>query len=39
MGVERTTFIIDKDGTISRIFPRVKVAGHVDAVIEAVKAL
>jgi peroxiredoxin Q/BCP len=39
MGVERTKFIIDKDGTISRIFPRVKVAGHVDAVIEAVKAL
>jgi peroxiredoxin Q/BCP len=35
MGIERTTFIIDEKGKISKIFPKVKVAGHVDAVLEA----
>ncbi len=35
MGVERTTFIIDAKGRIAKIFPKVKVAGHVDAVLEA----
>jgi peroxiredoxin Q/BCP len=35
MGVERTTFIIDEKGRITKIFPKVKVAGHVDAVLEA----
>ncbi len=39
MGVERTTFVIDKSGAIARIFPKVKVNGHVDAVLEAVEAL
>ncbi len=39
MGVERTTFVIDKSGAIVRIFPKVKVNGHVDAVLEAVEAL
>jgi peroxiredoxin Q/BCP len=39
MGVERTTFLIDKDGIVRRIFPRVKVAGHVDAVLQALKSL
>ncbi len=29
MGIERTTFIIDERGRISRIFPKVKVDGHV----------
>jgi thioredoxin-dependent peroxiredoxin len=38
MGIERTTFIIDAQGNISRIFPKVKVAGHSEAVLEAVKA-
>jgi len=28
-GIERTTFIIGKEGIIQRIFPKVKVAGHV----------
>jgi len=36
-GVERTTFLIDRDGTIARIFPKVKVKGHSDVVLEAVK--
>ncbi len=35
MGVERTTFLIDEQGTIVRIFPKVKVAGHVDEVLAA----
>jgi len=39
MGLERTTFIIGKDGRIRRIFPKVKVDGHVDKVIEALDAL
>jgi peroxiredoxin Q/BCP len=38
MGVERTTFVIDGKGTIREIFPRVKVDGHSNAVLEAVKA-
>jgi peroxiredoxin Q/BCP len=37
MGIERTTYIIDEKGCISHIFPRVKVEGHVDAVVEALK--
>lgn len=35
MGIVRTTFIIDSDGRIARVFESVKVKGHVDAVIEA----
>lgn len=35
MGIERTTFVIGPDGKITKIFPKVKVAGHVDAVLEA----
>lgn len=35
MGVERTTFIIGPDGTIAKIFPKVKVNGHVQEVIDA----
>ncbi len=35
MGIERTTFVIDEKGEITRIFPKVKVAGHVDEVLAA----
>jgi len=35
MGLERTTFIIGKDGLIKKIFPKVKVDGHVEEVLEA----
>jgi thioredoxin-dependent peroxiredoxin len=38
MGIERTTFVIDTAGKIAAIFPKVKVEGHVDAVLHAVKA-
>ena len=39
MGIERSTFLIDADGTVSRVWRKVKVAGHVDAVLGAVKDL
>jgi peroxiredoxin Q/BCP len=35
MGVVRTTFIIDDKGKIAKIFPKVKVEGHVDEVLAA----
>lgn len=35
MGVVRTTFIIGPTGKIEKIFPKVKVKGHVEAVLEA----
>ena len=37
MGIERTTFVIGKDGKIKSIFRKVKVKGHVDAVLAALK--
>lgn len=35
VGIVRTTFVIDEKGTVVRAFPKVKVAGHVDAVLAA----
>lgn len=39
MGVERTTFIIDKDGKIAKIFRKVKPQGHAEEVKQALAAL
>lgn len=39
MGIERTTFVIDGDGKIAKIFPKVKVEEHNKEVIEALKEL
>ncbi len=39
MGLERTTFIIGKDGLIRKIFPKVTVDGHTDEVLRALDAL
>ena len=36
MGVERTTFVIDAKGIVRAVFPRVKVDGHSDAVLNAI---
>ncbi|MFQ5837716.1 MAG: thioredoxin-dependent thiol peroxidase [Thermoplasmata archaeon] len=36
-GIERTTFIIGKDGVIRRVFPRVKVDGHTEEVLDFVR--
>lgn len=38
MGIARTTFVIDKDGTIKAVFPNVKVEGHADQVLQALKS-
>jgi thioredoxin-dependent peroxiredoxin len=38
MGIERTTFLIDKEGNIRKIYPKVKVDGHWEEVFEALKA-
>jgi peroxiredoxin Q/BCP len=37
MGIARTTFVVDKDGNIAAVFPNVKVEGHADKVLEALK--
>ena len=39
MGIERTTFLIGKDGKIARIFQKVKPEGHAEQVFEALKAM
>lgn len=39
MGIERTTVIVDAEGVIRHIWPKVKVKGHVDEVLAAVQAL
>jgi thioredoxin-dependent peroxiredoxin len=36
MGVERTSFIIDENGTIAKVLPRVKPAEHVGQILELV---
>ena len=35
MGIERTTFIIDEQGVITHIFPKVKVEGHAEEILKA----
>ena len=39
MGIDRATFLIDKDGVVRKIWRRVKVPGHVAEVQDALKAL
>lgn len=39
MGVVRSTFLIDREGRLAQEWRNVKVKGHVDAVLEAVKGL
>ncbi|WP_285430084.1 peroxiredoxin [Pseudomonas sp. fls2-241-R2A-110] len=39
MGVDRSTFLIDKDGVLRQEWRGVKVPGHVDAVLAAAQAL
>jgi len=35
MGIERSTFLVGPDGKIGQIFPKVKVPGHVAAVLQS----
>jgi len=39
LGIERSTFLVTKDGTLAREWRKVKVAGHAADVLEAVRAL
>lgn len=39
MGMERSTFLIDKDGKVAKAWRKVSVPGHAKAVMEAVKGL
>jgi thioredoxin-dependent peroxiredoxin len=37
MGIHRTTFLLDRDGKIARVWKKVKPAGHAQEVLEAVR--
>lgn len=39
MGLERSTFLIDRHGKIAKIWPKVKVEGHAKAVMDAIAGL
>jgi thioredoxin-dependent peroxiredoxin len=39
MGIERTTFVIDRDGVVRKVYPKVKVDQHADAVLEFARGL
>ena len=39
MGIFRKTFLIDGEGRIARIWPKVNVAGHAEEVLDAARAL
>ncbi len=38
-GIARTTFVIGADGRVARVWPKVKVSGHVDEVLEYVRSV
>jgi len=38
MGIERATLLVDRDGTVLRVWRNVKVPGHVDEVLAAARA-
>ena len=38
MGIARTTYIIDGNGNITHVFPKVKVDGHVQEILTVLKA-
>jgi peroxiredoxin Q/BCP len=38
MGIMRSTYIIDAEGNIKQVFPKVKVEGHIKEVLAALKA-
>ena len=39
MGIERATFLIDRDGTVARVWRKVKVPGHAEEVLAEARAL
>jgi peroxiredoxin Q/BCP len=39
MGITRATFLIGPDGRIAAVWPKVKIPGHAEAVLQAARAL
>jgi peroxiredoxin Q/BCP len=39
MGIDRSTFLIDKDGVVRGVWRKVKIGGHVAEVLNAAKQL
>jgi peroxiredoxin Q/BCP len=39
MGIDRATFLVDRDGVVKRVWRKVKVTGHAEEVLEAARAL
>jgi peroxiredoxin Q/BCP len=39
VGMIRSTFVIDEEGVVRKVFPRVRVDGHDEKVLEALAAL
>ncbi len=39
MGIERSTVLVDSQGKIAKLWPKVKVAGHAEEVLQAIQAL
>ena len=39
MGINRSTFLIDGSGKVARVWPKVKVDGHVDQVLQAIREI
>lgn len=39
MGIVRSTFLIDKEGVVRKVWPKVKVKGHAEEVLESLKEL
>ncbi|HPO29712.1 MAG TPA: peroxiredoxin, partial [Candidatus Hydrogenedentes bacterium] len=38
-GIQRSTFLIDREGRVARVWPKVKAEGHAAEVLEAVRQL
>jgi peroxiredoxin Q/BCP len=39
MGIDRSTFVIDRQGKVARVFEKVQILGHADEVAKAVETL
>ena len=39
MGIARTTFVIDREGRVAKVFEKVSISGHADEVAKAVEAV
>ena len=39
MGIQRSTYVIDAEGKVAKVFKRVRVDGHDQQIIDALKAI